>query len=277
MALTRYVDGLASGGTVSWLAAGPGPPVVCVHGAGVSSRLLMPLVSAMEGVRETWTVDLAGFGRSTGDQDAVSVGLLADALLDWIDARGLRRPCLLGMSFGCQVVVEAVLRRRSPPGPGAAREPERPLVLIGPTLDPHARSPMGMLLRWLRNSPGERPRMVLPTLADYRDAGTRRMFAAFAASMHDRVEDRLPHVDAPTLVVRGERDRMAPQDWAEEVTRLLPRGRLRVVPGSAHTVSYRDPLPLARLVDAFIAEAAEAAATGGTADGATGKTAEGAA
>lgn len=78
---------------------------------------------------------------------------------------------LLGGSFGCQVVVDAVVRR---PCRNAG------LVLVGPVVDPAARGFVRQLLRWLRNAPHERLSMAALNLADYRYAGGRRVVSAFA-------------------------------------------------------------------------------------------------
>jgi pimeloyl-ACP methyl ester carboxylesterase len=64
-------------------------------------------------------------------------------------------------------------------------------------------------------------------LADYRDCGTRGMAAAFAESLRDRIENRLPAIAVPALVVRGECDALVPRPWAEEVTRLIMHGSPR--------------------------------------------------
>jgi pimeloyl-ACP methyl ester carboxylesterase len=239
--LATSVDGSV---LVSWRCPGPGRPVVCLHGAGVSSRELLPLVRALGVWHDTWTVDLPGFGRSDKPPRPLTLAELSDAVVGWLSAVGLSNVCLLGGSFGCQLAVDV-----------AARHPERvgALVLVGPTVDPHARSPLGVLGQWLRNSIRESPRMTPLNLADYRDAGTRRVLATFGEAIRDRIEDKLPHVRVPTLVVRGGKDRMVSQDWAEEVTRRLARGRLTVLPGLPHMVPYKDPAGLARVVADFLA------------------------
>jgi 2-hydroxy-6-oxonona-2,4-dienedioate hydrolase len=61
-------------------------------------------------------------------------------------------------------------------------------------------------------------------MADYADAGVGRALRTFGRALADRIEDKLPLVQAPTLVVRGARDPIVPQAWAEEVSRLLPAG-----------------------------------------------------
>jgi pimeloyl-ACP methyl ester carboxylesterase len=87
---------------------------------------------------------------------------------------------------------------------------------------------------------------------DYLVFGPRRLLATSRHALADPLEEKLPHVRAPTLVVRGARDKIVSQRWAEEVAAGLPRGRLTVVPGKAHAVNYNAPAELARLVREFV-------------------------
>jgi pimeloyl-ACP methyl ester carboxylesterase len=217
-------------------------PVVCVHGAGVSSRELRPLVAALGEHLPAWTVDLPGFGESAKPPHPLDLPGLTDALVSWLEAAELPPACLVGCSFGCQLAVDA-----------AVRHPERvrSLILVGPTVDPRARSWPRMIGRWLRNSVRESPRMAPLNVADYRDAGLRRVVATFQEAMRDRPEDKLPRVAVPVLVVRGEYDRMVSQDWAEQVTRLIPRARLVVVPGMPHMIPFRGPQALVPVITDF--------------------------
>ena len=68
----------------------------------------------------------------------------------------------------------------------------------------------------------------------------------------DKIEEKLPYIQAPTLVVRGSNDPVVPQRWAEEVTRLLPHGSLRVIPGAAHTINYSAPVEFVRVMQPFL-------------------------
>ncbi|TDE52786.1 alpha/beta hydrolase [Nonomuraea mesophila] len=226
---------------------GPGQAVVCVHGAGVSSRELLPLVEVLGERYDAWAIDLPGFGASGKPDRPLVLPAQADVVAAWVERTGLERPCLLGVSYGCQVVVDVAVRH-----PEAAAA----LVLAGPTVDPRGRSPWRLAGQWLRNAPGESPRMMPLNVADYRDAGPRAVLAAFGESIRDRVEDKLPLVTVPALVIRGGKDRMVPQAWAEEVTRLLPYGRLEVMDGLPHMTVYRDPRRVADAVAGFLAEVA---------------------
>jgi pimeloyl-ACP methyl ester carboxylesterase len=54
-------------------------------------------------------------------------------------------------------------------------------------------------------------------------------------------------------VVRGGHDRIVSQAWAEEVARLLPHGRLVLLPPATHAAHFSHPDAVARLVREFIA------------------------
>jgi pimeloyl-ACP methyl ester carboxylesterase len=66
----------------------------------------------------------------------------------------------------------------------------------------------------------------------------------------------LPRIEVPALVVRGERDPMVPQNWAEKAVALLPKGRLVIIPGAAHTVVYFAPKQLTQVVRSFLLDRA---------------------
>lgn len=243
MRLRRETDVLPQGQITSWHVPGREPAVVCVHGAGVSSRQNLPLLEVSNRVRETWAVDLPGFGASTATEEDASVGAFAEAVLSWLRTRGFTNPCLLGASMGTQVVVEAAVR--APDDVGS-------VVLVGPTVDPRSRSWPALVGRALLNNVAEGPSVLGSNLTDYREAGTRRVVRSWAASRNHRIERVLPKVDKPALVLRGGKDVLCPQPWAEEVTRLLPRGRLVVVPGRPHAVPQADPNEALRHIDGLL-------------------------
>jgi pimeloyl-ACP methyl ester carboxylesterase len=225
-------------------ATGERVPVVLVHGIGVSSRYMLPTMEALAATHDVYAPDLPGFGRSGRPDRFLDVAGLARALCRWIEAAGLDSPDLVANSFGCQVTLQL-----------AASHPERVAraVLIGPTTDPRARSAMGQIARWLRNAPHEPPALGLVVARDYLDAGPRRILATFRAALADPLTERLARIDAPVLVVRGERDAIVPERWASELTESLPDARLVTIPDHAHTLNYSAPRELARAIRPFLA------------------------
>jgi 2-hydroxy-6-oxonona-2,4-dienedioate hydrolase len=218
------------------------PQVVLVHGQVVSSRYMTPLIERLGVYFPVAAPDLPGFGRSDKPSHVLTIRELADALAEWQEAAGIGRAVLLGNSLGCQIAVECALRHP---------ERVRGLVLQGPTPDPAGRSAPQKIMRALSNSWQEQSVGLAPFL-DYLQAGLRRAWQTGNYLLQDPIEEKLPAVQVPTLVVRGARDPVAPQRWVEEATRLLPRGELRVVPGAAHTMVAVAALELTRVVRPFL-------------------------
>ena len=225
------------------IAGGGDGAFVLVHGIGVSSRYMVPVARELARFARVYAVDLPGFGRSEKPRRALDVAELAEALVSWLDAAGLDRVTLLGNSFGCEVAVEL-----------AARRPERVshLVLVGPTIDRHARRALPQVGRWLRSAFHDRLPLHFVVLLDTAASGARRTWRTFRHALRDPVETKLPSVQAPTLVVRGADDPIAPQRWVEEVVKSLPRGRLAVVPAAGHALNWSRPRELAALVRDFV-------------------------
>ena len=141
----------------------------------------------------------------------------------------------------------------------AATRPELTggLVLLAPTVDPGARSKARHALRWLLTVPFERPSLQRVILRDYRDAGLTRVRDTSQFALDDRIEYKLPRIDAPVLVVRGSRDRVVPQRWAEDAAALAPQGRLHTIRGAPHCLNFSVPEKVAALVGAFTRDLAQ--------------------
>ena len=223
------------------------PTVVFVHGLLVSSRYAVPTALRLAPYFRTYVPDLPGYGKSVKPGHVLTVPELADALGAWMDAIGLGRVALVSNSFGCQVAADFT-----------ARYPERVerLVLAGPTTDPQRRTAHQQIGWWLLDVPLEPRSLYLVVVRDLLDAGPRRALRMFQHMLEDRIEEKLPHVPVPTLVVRGSRDTVVPQRWVEEATRLLPQGRLVVIRGAPHTLNYNAPRALVRVVRSFLQEGA---------------------
>jgi 2-hydroxy-6-oxonona-2,4-dienedioate hydrolase len=222
-----------------------GLAVVLVHGLVVSSRYMVPTAERLAPYHRVYAPDLPGFGKSEKPAQALNVAGLSDALSAWMEEVGLVRAALVGNSMGCQVIADLAVRH-----PGRVER----AVLQGPTMDPRARTLPRQAGRWLLDAPRE-PLSLLPIeLLDYLSAGTRRAWRTFRYALEDRIEEKLPHMGVPTLVVRGSQDPIAPQRWAEEATELLPMGRLAVIPGAAHTANYGRAAEFARTVREFLDE-----------------------
>jgi pimeloyl-ACP methyl ester carboxylesterase len=224
---------------------GEGPPVVLVHGFGVSGAYMLPIARALAPSFSAFVPDLPGQGKSTQLRGQVSISRLAAALGAWVEAEGLIRPAFVANSMGCQVVTELAARRPTRVGP---------MVLVGPTVDPARRAARRQLVSALQASARE-PFSLLALMArDDRPTGVRTLLSTARSVLADRIEDRLPLIEQRALVVYGDKDSFVGREWAERVAGLLPRGRLRVVPGEPHAVHYTQPELVAGLVRELVIE-----------------------
>ena len=221
------------------------PMVVCVHGLGCSHRYFRPVARQLAPQVGVVAPDLPGFGRSPGPREALDVRGLSTALAGWLRATGREGALLLANSAGCQIVVD--LAQHAPEVLG-------PTVLVGPTVDAHARMPIRQLLRLLADLPRERPTLWPIITRDYLICGPRRFLATARALLDDPLERKLPYLHTPTVVVRGSRDPIVPRAWTRQVAESLPNGRLAEVPGAGHALNFSAPVELARIVRALITE-----------------------
>jgi pimeloyl-ACP methyl ester carboxylesterase len=219
-------------------------PLVMVHGLGVSGRYMVPAAQRLAPRHQVFAPDLPGFGRSDKPCQDLTISELADVLTAWMPAVGIERANFLGNSLGCQVIVDLALRH-----------PQRihRAILIGPTVDVQGRTMLRQLGRGCRDLWHE-PWSLFPILAhDYLVTGTKRMFATFRAALADPIETKFPRMLVPTLIVRGSYDTIVPQRWAEQIARLLPNGKLVVIPGATHAAHFAAPAALALIVNDFLA------------------------
>jgi 2-hydroxy-6-oxonona-2,4-dienedioate hydrolase len=229
----------------TWPGGSDGRPAVLVHGLVVSSRYHVPVGDRLARRRPVLAPDLPGFGASDRPSGHPDTRALGGLLARWLDAADLGPVALVANSYGCQIATHTALAR-----PDLLDR----LVLLGPTMDPRGRRVGEQLRRWARESRTQTSALQRILLRDYAKAGPRRALATFRHALADRIEDRLPHLHTPTLVVRGTRDPIVPQRWAEEAAGLLPDGQLAVLPGATHAVNHEQPAQTARVLDRFLSD-----------------------
>jgi len=253
--MTHRESGPSSTGSPRRTQALPGgdgdlPPVVLVHGLGMSSTSLAPLVRALGRTTRALAPDLPGYGRSPQPRTGMlDVAQLADAVVAWMRLRGVGPAVLVGHSLGAQVAGEVALR---------APELVLRLVVVAPTGDPARPSVRGLAGRLAQDALRERPSLWLVAGLDYVRAGPGQMVALMRRALQRARQELDDRLDVPLLVVRGTRDPVCRQAWCERLSASVADGRLAVVDG-AHGVAFDAPPELVRLVLGEVRAAAPAA------------------
>jgi pimeloyl-ACP methyl ester carboxylesterase len=103
----RFDSVRTGAGRISTVAAGEGPPVLCLHGLGGTKASFLPTIAALADSYRVVAMDLPGFGESdkplTGAYDAPFFAKAAAALLDEL---AIDRAHLIGNSMGGRVAIE---------------------------------------------------------------------------------------------------------------------------------------------------------------------------
>jgi pimeloyl-ACP methyl ester carboxylesterase len=197
--------------------AGEGRPLVLLHGLGSSHRDWQPQIDFFRGARRVIAIDLRGHGASPPASEGVTIGDLAEDVIETLATRAVERCDVVGWSLGGLVaalvaakapsLVERLVIVSSPPGSLDASLGAR-LKLLERTLLVRA-----LPQRWLG---AVIARQVFPFHAQ---AELRRRFASRFAE-NDRVSYRavfealvryddggvLERVACPVLIVAGTRD-----------------------------------------------------------------------
>jgi pimeloyl-ACP methyl ester carboxylesterase len=210
-------------------------PTVLVHGIGVARLYFERLAAVLAADGPVLSLELPGFGGAPKRPDRrhpptiEEHALLVAALLRDRDAPAYR---VVGHSMGTQIVADL-----------AARDPElvRELALLGPVTDPAAPDALRQGLRLARDTLGETPPTNVAVFTDYARTGPRWYLRTLPFMLGYDLRAVLPRVTAPTVVIRGARDPIAPHRWAEQVAGLLPRSRFVEVPGAHHVVQFTHP------------------------------------
>lgn len=208
-----------------------------VPGIGVSSTYFEKLAPRLNEFGPVHAVDLPGFGGVPHPDHALSISEYADLVGRVIDELGLDDPVVVGHSMGSQIVSDLLARR-----------PElSTLVLIGPVVHPTERRVRAQAWRFLQAAMHEPGTVKILAISAYLFCGVTWFSRVLPKMMAFPIEDRLPHIQAHTLVIRGEFDAVSPREWVREVGDLLPSSRLWEITGAAHSVMYAHADEVARL------------------------------
>lgn len=217
------------------------PTVVLVHGIGMSHRSFHRTQRALAVAgHRTVSVDLPGFGGVPGPGRRQDVEELGDMVVRAVAAHGAGELVLVGQSMGTQVVAEAARLH-----PDAVSS----VVLIGPVVAAGRRSAVLQGIDLARDCVREGVRMNGVVGTDYLRSMPQYL-RELRPMLRHRLEDTLPRLGQPVLVVRGSEDPIARRDWAQRLAAVAGQGAFVELPGPHH-VQEHQPVAFAGLVDEF--------------------------
>ncbi len=256
------------GRPIKLLTGGKGPPLVFIHGFSDRKETWAPIATWLTRRNQVFLPDWPGCGQAPRTPpEASTPRRQAGALLALLDALQLRRVHLGGASMGGGIALKT-----------AHDHPERvrSLTLISSTGPEPEVSPFFGDLDRGHNT------LIPDTAADYKAVLalalerkvplTRSISAYLGADVAGRADHLVPllrrwreaegdeglpdeslsQVDAPTLVLQGESDRVVHPATARALAAGIPDARLRVLAGVGHVPQLEAPVLTGRAVRAFL-------------------------
>ena len=233
--------------------AGTGPPVLLISGTGADLRNVPHARHPLARHFETHAYDQRGLGQTSKPDEPYTMADYADDAAGLLGALGIARANVVGVSFGGMVaqhlalrhpdvVARLVLMCTSPGGPMPSAD-----LLAMSTLSPEEYEATYLPLmdtRIVADRPMPDDVVRLLELRSMRRAvtdpeakrGARRQLEARAG--HD-VFDRLGSIAAPTLVIGGRTDGVAPVENQQAMADRIPDARLVLCHGG-HMFALQD-------------------------------------
>ena len=244
-----------SGGVeLAWEEAGQGTPVVLLHAFPLNRKMWRPQVEALANRCRVITPDFRGHGESGTAAEDSTMERLADDVRGLLDALGLERVVLGGLSMGGYVAF-AFYRRW----------PERVVALILADTRAASDTEEGRTARFETAALAERegsaaiaermlPKLLAPVTHERKPevvAAVREMIleaspAGIAGALRGMAVrtascDLLPQIKYLTLILVGEQDVLTPPADSEAMAKEIPHSRLVKIPDAGHLSNLEQP------------------------------------
>jgi pimeloyl-ACP methyl ester carboxylesterase len=241
---------------------GEGEPLLLIMGFGMPGAAWLPSLPFLTGFKCIY-FDNRGTGMSDKPEGPYTIPDMADDAANLLDALGIARTKVFGVSMGGMIAQELTLRHPDkvikvvlgctlPGGPNAkmagpevieklmtgtkimGTDPTRGLDIIMPLLNPPefiAAHPelKEMMLAGMKMMP--------PTPPETADR-------AFAGVSQFDALDRLPQIKCPVLIVHGDQDVLVPPENAHLIKSRIPQAEMYIVPGAGHGFQTADPVAI---------------------------------
>ena len=235
---------------------GDGPAVLLVMGLGLPGDAWWRTVPVLARALRVISFDNRGSGRSQVPPGVFSISDLAADAVAVLDAAGIARAHVYGMSMGGMIAQELALRH-----------PERVGALVlgatapgGASATPPDPEILAFLARRAALPPEEGRWASVPYVYSVRtrseggqrigeDFARRRSYAfhpdgyraQLAAALRHDAGARLGAITAPTLVVHGAEDRMVPPENGSTIAAAVPGAELLLFDDAAHLYTTDEP------------------------------------
>jgi 3-oxoadipate enol-lactonase len=258
---------------------GHGDPLLLIMGLAADSVAWMFQLPAFSEHYRTIVFDNRGVGRTSKPAGPYSIAQMADDAAGLLDAAGIQRAHVVGVSMGGMIAQELALRHPqrlrglvlgctyAKPDAGVEQQMESSLAFFGGSrgadgqihVDLSKVDPMSFFQHLLPTVFNAQFIMAeLPKLMQVFSGALQYGFsmdailAQVAATQGHNTLDRLAQIKAPTLVITGDSDLLIPPTNSDTLAAKIPGATLVKLPGGSHGFNFETPDVFNREVLGFL-------------------------
>jgi len=243
----------SDGTQIYWEQSGSGEPILLIMGLGYAHQMWFRTRPVLESRYGVILFDNRGVGKSGVPPGPYSIAQMAADAAAVMDAAGVAKARVFGVSMGGMIAQEF-----------AMGYPERVEQLIlgctacgGSNAVPAAAKVLQVLMARATMTPEEGAEAMVPYIYDAstpreridQDLAVRRTVYPTTEGYMGQVQgiiawncfDRLPSIQAPTLVIHGETDQLVPPENAKIIADRIPGAQRIMLPHASHLFSTDQP------------------------------------
>lgn len=238
---------------VAYREAGSGPPLVLLHGFLCDSRCWRPQLSNLSDSFHVVAWDAPGAGASADPPETFTTASYANCLAGFLDALGIERAHVLGLSWGGILAQEFF--RLHPARLGSLVLADTYAGWKGSLPEAAWKERLATCLRDAGGPPDDLVAKFVPgVFTAAAPPSLRDEFSAIVAEFHPvgfrlmslssaeaDMRDLLPRIDVRTLLLWGEDDRRSPPDVAAQFHAAIPGAELAIIPDAGHLSNMEQP------------------------------------
>ncbi len=263
---------IASGTQLYYERIGSGPPLLLIMGTGLNHSVWDAQVEAYRNEFECIVFDNAGTGKSGRPEEKLTVKSMAGDAIGLLEALGIKRAHVSGVSLGSCIAQELTLARPDMVASlqlhgtwartdGYAGRKFRAQIRLIEMLDMREFYEINVLWFITPEFFDAHPERVEAQIeAIVANAPSREsLIEQYQADIEHYTLDRLPHIKAPTLVTVGSFDVAVPPMYGREVADAIPRAEFVVIEVGGHLYNMENPDDFNRVTLDFLRRAGRVA------------------
>jgi 3-oxoadipate enol-lactonase len=244
--------------------SGTGAPLLLIHGFPFNSHMWDRQLSGLSA--DAWVIapDLPGFGKTPLAGKTTTVEDYAAAIVALLDAQGIKKVDLGGLSMGGYTALTFVRlypeRLRSlllfstkAGGDTAEGKAGRDKAIADIMANGSSAFADGMHAKLLAPANYEAKPEIAAELKEIMASASPEAYASALSAMRDRPDstDLLAKIELPTLVIHGAEDKVIPPSEAEATAAAIPYSELHLIAQAGHVPNMEQPEEFDRIVREF--------------------------